>query len=400
VTKARTIAVVTGSRADYGLQYWLIRALHEAPEPGLQLIVTGSHLADAFGGTVDQIRADGFPIAAEVPMIAADDSEWAMARSTGEGVIGMADAFKRLHPDLVVMPGDRFEILAAAQAAMLMGIPIAHLHGGEVTEGAVDESIRHAVSKMSSIHFVSAEPYRQRLIRMGEDPARVHVVGAPGLDHFTRTPLPSRAELLGSIGLDAAKPFLLVTYHPATRGDAGPLEAVQQLMNALDRFPDHQLLITLANADAGGRAINAALETYAAARGPRAALVASLGTARYLSAVTHASALVGNSSSALIEAPAAGTPTVNIGPRQQGRLRAASVVDCDEQADAIAGALARVLRPGFREQAATIEPPYGRPADAAARMLLVLRGIDLEDLRIKRFHDDIRLKADATDGPS
>jgi UDP-hydrolysing UDP-N-acetyl-D-glucosamine 2-epimerase len=397
VRRARTIAVVTGSRADYGLQYWLIRALHDAPDLTLQLVVTGSHLAEAFGRTVDQVRADGMPVAAEVPMIATDDSEWAMARSTGEGVIGMADAFKRLQPDLVVLPGDRFEILAAAQAAMLMGIPVAHLHGGEVTEGAIDESIRHAVSKMSSIHFVSAEPYRQRLIRMGEDPVRVHVVGAPGLDHLTRTTLPSRDELLGSVGLDATKPFLLVTYHPATRGDASPLEAVQQLTNALDRFPDHQLLITKANADAGGRAINNALDTYAAAHRPRAALVASLGTPRYLSAVTHAAALVGNSSSALIEAPAAGTPTVNIGPRQQGRLRAASVVDCDEHADAIAGALTRVLRSGFREQAAASEPPYGRPGDAASRMLSVLRGVDLDQLRIKKFHDEIRLKADTTE---
>ncbi len=400
MTNARTIAVVTGSRADYGLQYWLIRALHDAPELTLQLIVTGSHLGTLFGSTVDQIRGDRLPIAATVPMIAADDSAWAMARSTGEGVIGMADVFRRLRPDLVVVPGDRFEILAAAQTAMLMAIPVAHLHGGEITEGAVDESIRHAVSKMSSIHFVSAEPYRQRLIRMGEDPARVHMVGAPGLDHLARTPLPSRDELLGSVGLDASKPFLLVTYHPATRGDASPLDALQQLMKALDRFPDYQLLITKANADAGGRAINEALDSYAAAHRPRAALVASLGTPRYLSAVTHASALVGNSSSALIEAPAAGTPAVNVGPRQQGRLRAASVVDCDEQADAIAAALTRALRPGFREQATATEPPYGRPGDAAARMLSVLRGIDLDELRIKRFHDDIRLKADTTGGQS
>ena len=387
MTRARTIAVVTGSRADYGLQYFLIRALHESPTITLQLIVTGSHLAAAFGHTVDQIRSDGFPIAAEVPMIADDDSEWAMARSTGQGVIGMADAFKRLTPDLVVMPGDRFEILAGATAAMLMGIPVAHLHGGEVTEGAVDESIRHAVSKMSALHLVSAEPYRQRLIRMGEDPSRVVVVGAPGLDHFARTPLPSRETLLSSVGLDAKRPFLLVTYHPATRGDAGPIEAVRQLFEALDRFPDQQVLITKANADAGGRAINAELGSYAAARTGRVALVASLGTPRYLAAVTHASALIGNSSSALIEAPAVNTPTVNIGPRQQGRLRAASVVDCAENANAIVGAIGSVLATGFRDRAAKSDPPYGRPADAAARMMAALSSVDLDTLRVKRFHD-------------
>jgi UDP-hydrolysing UDP-N-acetyl-D-glucosamine 2-epimerase len=387
VTHARTIAVVTGSRADYGLQYWLIRALHESPELTLRLIVTGTHLADAFGHTVDQIRADGFPVAAEVPMIAGDDSERAMARSTGEGVIGMADAFKRLTPDLVVMPGDRFEILAAATAAMLMSIPIVHLHGGEVTEGAIDESIRHAVSKMSALHFVSAEPYRQRLIRMGEDPSRVIVVGAPGLDHFTRTPLPSLEALMTSVGLDASRPFLLVTYHPATRGAASPVDAVRQLLDALDRFPDHQVLITKANADAGGRAINAELERYAASRAGRVALVASLGTPRYLAAVTHAAALIGNSSSALIEAPAANTPTVNIGPRQQGRLRAQSVVDCGEDSRAIAGAIATVLTPEFTQRTAKSDPPYGRPGDSAGRMMTALAAVDLDDLRVKRFHD-------------
>ena len=387
MTQARSIAVVTGSRADYGLQYWLIRALHESPGVTLQLIVTGSHLSDAFGRTVDQIRTDGLPIAAEVPMIAADDSEWAMARSTGDGVIGMADALNRLKPDLIVMPGDRFEILAAATAAMLMGIPIAHLHGGEVTEGAVDESIRHAVSKMSSLHFVSAEPYRQRLIRMGEDPARVIVAGAPGLDHFTRTKLPSRVELMASVGLDSTRPFLLATYHPATRGDVSPVDAVRQLAGALDQFPDQQVLITKANADAGGRAINAELERYAASQPDRVKVVASLGTARYLSAVTHASAVIGNSSSALIEAPAVNTPTVNIGPRQQGRLRAASVIDCAEDTAAIADAIRKALDPGFKQRAAKIDPPYGRPGDAAAKMMSALSSIDLDALRIKRFHD-------------
>lgn len=387
MTRASTIAVVTGSRADYGLQYWLIDAINRDAELALQLIVTGSHLADSFGRTVDQITADGFGVAATVPMIAEDDSEWAMARSTGQGVIGMADALKRLQPDLVVLPGDRFEILAAAQAAMLMGIPVAHLHGGEVTEGAVDESIRHAVSKMSSVHFVSAEPYRRRLIRMGEAPDRVHVVGAPGLDHLRRTALPGRGELLSSVGLDASRPFLLVTYHPATRGAVIPADAVAQLLGALDRLPDHQLLITKANADAGGRTINAALDRYAARAGARVALAASLGTARYLSAVIHAAALVGNSSSALIEAPAVGTPTVNVGPRQQGRLRAATVVDCDERTDAIAAAMARVLDPAFRVEAQRAEPPYGRPGDAAGRMLTILKSVDLDTLRVKRFHD-------------
>lgn len=383
----RTIAAVTGSRAEYGLLYWLLRDLRDAPDLRLQLIVTGMHLAAEFGHTVDQIRTDGFAVDAEVDMILADDTPWAVARSTGLGVMGLADAYRRLAPDLVVVLGDRFEILAAAQAAMLMGIPVAHIHGGEVTEGALDESIRHAISKMASLHFVSAGSYRERLLRMGEDPASVHVVGAPGLDHFARSPLASRAEMMGFVRLDPARPFLLVTYHPATRGNADPQQAIASLFEALDRFPQMQVLLTKANADAGGRAINAALEQYAAKSGPRVALAASLGSQRYLAAVRDAAALVGNTSSGLIEAPAAGTPTVNIGPRQQGRLRAVSVRDCGESADEIESALRAVLDPAFMAAAKKAEPPYGRPGNAAKRMLELLRAADPARLRIKRFHD-------------
>jgi UDP-N-acetylglucosamine 2-epimerase (non-hydrolysing)/GDP/UDP-N,N'-diacetylbacillosamine 2-epimerase (hydrolysing) len=222
---------------------------------------------------------------------------------------------------------------------------------------------------------------------MGEQPDRVHVVGAPGLDHFTRTALPSRDELLTSVGLDASKPFLLVTYHPATRGTADPADAVRELTSALDQFPGYQLLITKANADAGGRAINAALEDYAAKQPGRVALVASLGTRRYLSAVTHAAALIGNSSSALIEAPAVNTPTVNIGPRQQGRLRAASVEDCSEGQAAIAAAITKVLGEGFKPAAARLAPPYGTPGDASGAMVKILKSTDLDQLRVKRFND-------------
>lgn len=388
--RATRIAVVTGSRAEYGLLYWLIRGIQDAPDLALQLVVTGMHLAEAFGHTVDQIRADGLPIAAEVEMLADGDTDWSVATSTGRGVQGMADAFRTLEPDLVVVLGDRFEILAAAVAAALMRIPIVHIHGGEVTEGAIDESIRHAVSKLASLHFVSAEPYRGRLVRMGEDPARVHVVGAPGLDQFTHLAAISRRDLLEPLGLDPARPFLLVTYHPATRGAVEPLEALESLLAALDGVPDQQVLVTKANADAGGRAINARLERFAAERPGRVALVASLGSQRYLSAVREASALVGNSSSGIIEAPAVGTPTVNIGPRQLGRLRAASIRDCDDHTPAIVDAMRAVLAPPFRIAAAGVEPPYGRPGDAAGRMVEILRGTDVAALRVKHFHDAVQ----------
>jgi UDP-hydrolysing UDP-N-acetyl-D-glucosamine 2-epimerase len=387
VNTPRAIAVVTGSRAEYGLLYWLIRELQASDEVRLQVVVTGMHLSAAFGHTVDQIRADGVPIAAEVEMLACEDTDHAVARSTGVGVIGMADAFQRLAPDIVVVLGDRFEILAAAEAAMLMRIPVAHIHGGEVTEGAIDESIRHAVSKMASLHFVSAAPYGQRLIRMGEDPSRVHVVGTPGLDHFTRSARATRDELTSAVGLDAARPFVLATYHPATRGTIAVAAGVEAMLEALDRFPEYQVLATNANADAGGRAINARLADYAAARPGRVAVAASLGTRLYLTALREAAVVVGNSSSGIIEAPAVGTPTVNIGPRQQGRLRAASIVDCGEDAGAIARAITAALDPQFRARVAADEPPYGRPGNSAAAMAAILRRVDVASLRVKRFFD-------------
>jgi UDP-N-acetylglucosamine 2-epimerase (non-hydrolysing)/GDP/UDP-N,N'-diacetylbacillosamine 2-epimerase (hydrolysing) len=323
----------------------------------------------------------------EVEMLEARDSAYAMARSTGRGVIGCADAFERLRPELVVVLGDRFEILAAATAAMLMNIPIAHIHGGEITEGATDEYIRHAISKMASLHFVSTEVFRRRLIRMGEPPERVFTVGAPGLDQFRRLALPDGGEVLRELNLDPGKPFLLVTYHPATRSASEPEIAADQLLGALDRVPSHQLVFTKANADPGGRAINALLERHAGRNAGRAVLVDALGTSRYLALLRAAAAIVGNSSSGLIEAPAAGTPTVDIGARQKGRPRAASVVNCDETKDAILRALETVLHSGFRARVGGAEPPYGRPGNAAGTMVSVLLRTDPGLLRTKPFHD-------------
>ena len=383
----RRIAVVTGSRAEYGILRSLLHDLRANPACTLQLVVTGMHLAHEFGMTVEEIRHDGFAIAAEVPMLEGGDSRLAAARSTGRGVVGSAEAFQRLAPEIVVVLGDRFEILAAAQAAMLMGIPVAHIHGGEVTEGSTDEFIRHAVSKMSSLHFTSTEAFRQRLIRMGELPERVHTVGAPGLDQFVRLELPARAVLMSELGLDAKRSFLLVTYHPATRTAEDPAVVAGNLLRALDGFADHQLLLTKANADPGGRAVNEVMEHYAAAHAPRAVLVASLGSARYLAAVREAAALVGNSSSGYIEAPAVGTPTVNLGERQKGRPRAASIVDCEENVASIAAALRKVLQPAFRQGIRDQALPYGRPGNVSAKIASVLIEADLGSLRTKPFHD-------------
>lgn len=383
----RKVCVVTGTRAEYGLLYWLLREIETAEDLELQLVVTGMHLSPEFGLTVREIEADGFAIAERVEMLVSSDTPVGTAKAIGLGVIGFADAFARLRPDLLVLLGDRFEILAAAQAALVARIPIAHLHGGETTEGAFDEAIRHSITKMSHLHFVAAEPYRRRVIQLGENPSHVFNVGAPGLDHIARTPLLERHEFEHAIDFKLGTPTFLVTYHAATLSGRSPGEGAAELLQALDRFTAARIIFTKANADAGGRAINGVLESYAAGRPERVRVFASLGQQRYLSALRLVDAVIGNSSSGVIEAPAFGVPTINIGTRQQGRLRAASVIDCAEDADEIASAIERALTPGFRESLSDTAPPYGR-GGAAQRVVEVLRRVPLgEELLMKPFFD-------------
>jgi UDP-hydrolysing UDP-N-acetyl-D-glucosamine 2-epimerase len=384
---SRRICVVTGSRAEYGLLYWLMRALADDPEVDFRLAVTGMHLAPEFGSTWRAIEADGFAIDETVETLLSGDTPVAVAKSIGLGVIGFADAFARMRPDIVVLLGDRFETFAAAQAAMIATIPIAHIHGGEVTEGAVDEAMRHAITKMAHLHFTAAEPYRRRVIQLGEDPARVFTVGAPGLDNVSRIEPLDRPALARGLDFDlGAAPLLLVTYHPATANGVRPERPTRALLDALDAFPELRVLITHANADAGGRVVNRMIDERAAARPGRVKAVASLGTAVYLSAMRAAAAVVGNSSSGIIEAPALGRPTVNLGERQAGRLRAASIIDCAEETGAIKAAIETALSPAFQAAAAQAEPPYGR-GGAAAAIHRVLRSVPLDDLARKHFHD-------------
>ena len=294
----------------------------------LQLLVSGSHLAPEFGETWRQITADGFAIDAQVDMCLSSDEPVAVAKSMALGLAGFAEALDRLKPDLLVVLGDRYEALAAAEAAMLLRVPIAHIHGGEATEGAIDDSIRHAITKMAHLHFAAAELYRERILQLGEAPERVFTVGAPGLDHIDNTKLIDRRELERELGFQFGDRNLLVTYHPATLDPASPAAAVRRLLDALDRMPEVRVIMTKSNADVGGRAINAAIDDYASQRPGRVLAVSSLGQQRYLSVMAQVDAVVGNSSSGIIEAPAMGKPTVNIGPRQQGRVRAPSVIDC------------------------------------------------------------------------
>ena len=381
----RKIAVVTGTRAEYGLLHWLAKALDEAADVDLQLIVTGAHLSDDFGATWQQIADDGFEIAAKVEMVEADDSPAATGRALGRGVIGLSDAFERLAPDIVVLLGDRYEIYAAAAAAMMQRIPIAHIHGGETTLGAIDDAIRHAVSKMSHVHFVAAPAFQQKLLHMGEAAERIHLVGAPGLDSIAQLDLLERSALEEDLGLTLEAPLFLVTYHPATLS-ADPVASVDGLLEALGKFEDATILITGTNADAFGRRIAERIERFAADNPNRVRHYVSLGQQRYLSALALADVCIGNSSSGLLEAAALGTATVNVGMRQAGRLRAPSVIDCDEDAASIQAAIKRALSPEIQALAEQRETPYGAPG-ASQRICQVLRTIDLNGILLKDAAD-------------
>jgi UDP-hydrolysing UDP-N-acetyl-D-glucosamine 2-epimerase len=383
----RKVCVVTGTRAEYGLLYWLLREIEADPALELQLVVTGMHLSPEFGMTIRQIEADEFPIADRVEMLLSSDTPVGIAKAIGLGVIGFADVFARLRPDVLVVLGDRFEILAAAQAALVARIPIAHLHGGETTEGAFDEAIRHSVTKMAYLHFVASEPYRRRVIQLGEDPTRVFNVGTPGLDHVRRTPRLGRAEVEDFLGFALDAPLFVVTYHPATLSDDSAMEPLNELFRALLRFPDARFVFTKSNADTGGRAINRAVDHFVESYPNRARAFAALGLPRYHSLLAVADIVVGNSSSGLTEAPALGVPTVNVGDRQKGRLRAASVIDCDELEEEIVAAIETALSSGFRDRIKGQVLPYGI-GDASPAICRVLRKATLNDgLLQKHFHD-------------
>lgn len=380
----RKIAVFTGTRAEYGLLFWLMKDIQADPELELQIIVSAMHLAPEFGNTWQQIVDDGFNIDAKVEMLLSSDTRTGVAKSIGLGNIGFADALARLAPDVLVVLGDRFEALSIVQTALIMEIPVAHLHGGEITEGAFDDAIRHAISKMSYLHFTATTQYRQRVIQLGESPERVFNVGAFGLDHLLRSPKMSKSALCESLGFNLSDQYFLVTYHPVTLGQEQPQAAMEALLKALDAFPDHQVVITYPNADNGGRGIIPIIEQYAQARPRRVLALASLGFKRYLSTLAGASAVIGNSSSGIIEAPSFGVPTVNVGNRQTGRLKADSVLDCQANEHSIRAAIQLALSESTQTMAKSVNNPYGS-GNAAKSTLEILKTVRLDTL--KRFHD-------------
>lgn len=382
----RTICVVTGSRADYGHLQPVMRAIEDDAQLDLNVVVCGEHLDARFGETWKVIAADGFDIAAKVDIELAEDTALATAQATGRAVSGLAAAFDSLKPDIVLILGDRFEILAAGVAATLLNIPLAHIHGGEVTEAAMDDAMRHALTKMAALHFTAAEPYAARVRQMGEDPACVFMTGAPGLDHLTTLNFMSREELARDLGVDLSGRLFVVTYHPVTLEEDNGATATGELVKALAEFENSSVIFTGVNSDPGHAAIRETLELFARAAPERRTLVQSLGQRRYLSAVKLADAVIGNSSSGLIEAPALGTVTINVGDRQKGRLRSASVIDCLPNSNAIRTAITRALDPTFHDEIKGQFPAYGR-GRAADKIVSVLRTVSLESLRRKHFFD-------------
>ena len=380
----RTIAVFTGSRADYGLLFWLMKDIQASDHLSLQTLVSGMHLSAKHGDTWRDIEKDGFRIDQRVDLQLTGDQALDIAQAVGRGVSGMAQALSAMKPDILVILGDRFEALAAAQAAHFLRIPIAHLHGGEITQGANDDATRHAITKLAHIHGVSTEQHRQRVIQMGEAPHSVHCVGAFGLDAIRRTTLMSRTDFLAALGFDPTLPFAVLTYHPATLGHEDGLSTLQNILQTLESHPRLQVLVTYPNADEGNTAIIEAIKLEAMRYPLRVKAFASLGMVKYLSALKHAAFVVGNSSSGLIEAPSFGIPTINVGIRQLGRLQPASVINTETDTVSIGSAINRALSTDFSEFCRSVVNPYG-DGYAAQKMLAVLQTCPLTTVKV--FYD-------------
>ena len=381
----RTIGIVTGGRADYSIYLPILRKIQEDSELDLRLIVTGSHLSSEFGSTIRTIEDDGFQVSDRVEILAASDTPQSIARSMGLGTIGFSQSFDRDRPDILLLQGDRFEIHAAAVAALPFNIPVAHIHGGELTEGAIDDALRHSITKLSHFHFVANEEYRRRVIQLGEEPWRVVISGAPSLENLSTMSLLTREELESQTGLNLERRPLLVTYHPVTLEYQRTEWQVTQLLDAV-KSSGMPVVFTAPNADTGGRVIKEMLKDYVQSD-PQAQLVDNLGTLKYFSLMAIASAMVGNSSSGLVEAPSLALPVVNIGARQQGRLRAQNVIDVGYNKEDILEGIGMATDPVFVRSLQDMANPYG---DGQASTIILDRlksaPLDAKLLR-KRFYD-------------
>lgn len=383
----KKVCVVTGTRAEYGLLKPLIEKINNHAEFQLQLVVTGMHLSPEFGLTYKEIEQDGFEITERNEMLLSSDTPNGITKSVGLGTIGFADIFTRIVPDMVVILGDRYEMFAAATAAMIHRIPIAHIHGGELTLGAIDDAIRHSITKMSTLHFTSTEEYRRRVIQMGEAPENVFHVGALGVENIRAQNLMNREELSKSIGFSLNKPYVMATFHPVTLENNTAGEQFENLLAALDRFPEYRIIFTKANADTDGRIINRKIDRYVEQNSSRALSYASLGMLRYLSALNYCEMVIGNSSSGITEAPSFRIPTVNIGNRQLGRIRAESVIDCGNSIEDICMAIEKAKTLKEEGVLRNTENPYEK-SGTSKRIFSEIKNYLLQDrMTEKRFYD-------------
>ena len=382
----KKICVVTGTRAEYGIMYWLIKFLQEDNEIQLQLIATGMHLSPEFGSTYKEIEKAGFKIDKKIEMLLSSDTEVGISKSMGLAQISFAEAFQDLAPDLVVVLGDRFEIFSAVSAAMVSKIPIAHLHGGESTEGLIDEPIRHSITKMSQLHFTGTEVYRKRVIQMGENPSRVFNVGSPGLDNIYRLSLLDRSEFEKSIDFKLNKKNILITFHPVTLENNTSKIQFEALLESICTLENTNFIFTKPNSDTDGRIIIQLIDDFVSKNPTLSCAFKSLGQLRYLSALKHVDAVLGNSSSGLVEAPSFKVATIDIGDRQKGRIKADSVISCDPTKDSISNALELASSEDFQKKLKHVENPYGEDG-ASERIVKILKDFDYSDILKKKFYD-------------
>ncbi|MFH1645555.1 MAG: UDP-N-acetylglucosamine 2-epimerase [Candidatus Omnitrophota bacterium] len=382
----RKICVITGTRAEYSSLYWLMKEIQNDSELELQVVVTGMHLSPEFGLTWQQVLSDGFPISKKVEMLLSSDTPVGVTKSLGLCLIGMASALDELRPDIMVGIADRYETLGACIAAMIAQIPIAHLYGGESSEGAFDEAVRHSMTKMAHIHFTASEEYRRRIIQLGEHPDSIFNVGGIGVDLINRTKLLSRSEFEKSIERSLSKKNLLITYHPVTLENNTSQEQFQELLEALDGLQDTLLIFTKPNSDTYGRVIIQMIDEYVKNNSDKSVSFVSLGLLRYLSGMQYVDAVVGNSSSGLSEAPSFKIGTINIGDRQRGRLKAESVIDCESKKDSITLALEKLYTKSFQRILKTVKNPNGEPG-AAKKIKRILKKQPLSNILKKKFYD-------------
>ena len=382
---SRKICVITGSRAEYGLLRWVMQGIKDHPDLTLQLIVTGMHLSKDFGMTVDEIENDGFAINDKIEILSYTDSSLGISQSMADALLGFAEAFDRLKPDLVLLLGDRFEVFSAATSAHTARIPIAHIHGGESSEGVIDEAFRHAVTKMSQLHFVAAKEYRNRVIQLGENPEKVFLVGGLGIDGINNLKLLDKKILENKLDFEFGTKNLLVTFHPVTLENLTAKNQMKELLLALSELKDTKIIFTMPNSDAESKVISQLIQDFVQ-RNPNTKSYYSLGQQKYFSTILYVDAVVGNSSSGLLEVPSFKKPTVDIGDRQRGRIKAKSVISCEPKTEDIRRAIKELYSSNFQDTLQEVESPFGK-GGASQKILTILESVHLESLLKKEFYN-------------